>query len=109
MVDITRIITTGDTKVAKVISQENTFVQVIDNGNTTKVTKLVSGEDTIVKKVVVGRPIRRIKAAEGTFESLSGLDTSNKTNGSVLVYDGDREVFVATLLLENQIVNGGSY
>ena len=73
------------------------------------VTKIVARDRTVVKKVVVGRPIRRVNEKEGSIDLLQGVDTSGKTDGSVLVYNGTSENFEATLTLEKQIVNGGLY
>lgn len=75
----------------------------------TKVTKVTTRDQTLVKKVVVGRPIRRVKSGLGSIDTLQGIDTSAKTDGSVLVYNEGRSVFEATLNIEKQNVNGGLY
>lgn len=64
---------------------------------------------TKVKRVVVGKPIRRIDPTQGSIDTIGGVDTSGKENGSVLVYNSSSEKFEATRTLENQDVNGGQY
>jgi hypothetical protein len=78
------------------------------NGNLTRV-KLVAADTTKVKKVVIGRPVRRVTASSGTLGSLDDVDTSGKTDGSVLVYNDLTQKFEATLTLEEQFINGGHY
>jgi len=75
----------------------------------TKVTKVTSRDQTMVKKVVLGRPIRRVQAGQGSIDGLQGVNTTGKTDGSVLVYSESSNVFEATLTLDKQIVNGGLY
>lgn len=82
---------------------------VIVRTGTTQVTKIAPGNNTIVKKVTVGRPVRRVAQATGTLDGLNNVDTSGKVNGSVLVYNSSSETWVATLDLEEQNINGGSY
>jgi hypothetical protein len=86
---------------------------LITAGNTTIVKRVVLGQPaenaTIVKKVVVGRPVRRIQEQSLDFEQVKGLDFTGKTNGSVLVYNSSTELWEATLDLEEQNINGGSY
>jgi len=64
---------------------------------------------TKVKRVVVGKPIRRINTTTGSIDTLGGVDTSGKENGSILVYNSTSEKFEATKNLEEQDVNGGQY
>lgn len=64
---------------------------------------------TVVKKVVVGKPIRRINPVSGNINTINGVDTTGKVNGSVLVYNSTSGNFEANTLLENQEVNGGQY
>jgi hypothetical protein len=45
----------------------------------------------------------------GTLQSLSDVDTSGVVDGSVLVYNTTEEKFLATTLLENQIIDGGKF
>jgi len=64
---------------------------------------------TQVKKVVVGKPVRRINTASANIDNLTGVDTSGKVNGSVLVYNSTSGNFEALLTLQEQEVNGGQY
>ena len=57
----------------------------------------------------VGRPIKNIQTASGDINNLIGINTSNKENGSVLVYNDDTQNFEATKNLENQFINGGNF
>lgn len=70
---------------------------------------VTTGNTTIVKKVVLGRPVRRVQEQRLDFEEIRGLDLTGKTNGSVLVYNSSTELWEATLDLEEQNINGGSY
>jgi hypothetical protein len=84
-------------------------VRVGVTGVTTKSVEVV-GNHTHVKKVVIGTPVRRI-SSDATIRINSAIDVAldTLTTGSVLVYDLDREKWVATLDLEDQNINGGSY
>lgn len=66
---------------------------------------------TVVKKIVVGRPIRRVSGSGGSanIDSIIGVDTSGKTNGSLLVYNSSSTLWEANNNLEEQIINGGQY
>jgi len=64
---------------------------------------------TQVKKVTVGTPVRRVNSESGSIDRIDGVDTSGKTDGSVLVYNTSSENFEATTILEKQIINGGQY
>lgn len=70
---------------------------------------VTSGNTTIVKKVTVGRPVRRVSAASTDINDLDGIDTSGKVNGSVLVYNSTTGKWTATLDLQDQNINGGTY
>lgn len=43
------------------------------------------------------------------ISDLIDVDTSAKTDGSLLIYDEQQEKFVASTLLEKQVVNGGHF
>jgi frataxin-like iron-binding protein CyaY len=43
------------------------------------------------------------------LSDLSDVDLSQKTDGSVLVYDQNNEKWAATKILEKQIINGGNF
>jgi len=64
---------------------------------------------TKVKKVTVGKPVKRIDPARTDIDNVIGVDTSGKTDGSVLVYNTSSDNFEATLTLDKQLVNGGQY
>lgn len=70
---------------------------------------VTAGNTTIVKRIVVGRPVRRIVEDTGNINQLKGIDTTSKVNGSVLVYNASNDLWEATLDLEEQNINGGSY
>lgn len=70
---------------------------------------VTTGNTTIVKKVVLGRPVRRVQEQRLDIEEIRGFDLTGKTNGSVLVYNSSTELWEATLDLEEQNINGGSY
>lgn len=64
---------------------------------------------TQVKKVVVGKPIRRINTQTTTIDNISGIDTSGKVDGSLLIYNSSSGNFEASTTLEEQEINGGQY
>ena len=72
--------------------------------------KLVSGK-TIVKKITVGVPIRAVKAfnVETTVGQLNDVVSAGGKfrNGYVLVFDSDRQQWVAQLNLTRQLIDGG--
>ena len=49
------------------------------------------------------------QSAAADINTLSGVDTSSKVNGSVLVYNSTSEVFETTTELTEQTINGGQY
>lgn len=67
------------------------------------------GNTTLIKRIVVGTPVRRVNEATSNINQLTGIDTSGKVNGSVLVYNASNSLWEATLDLEQQNVNGGSF
>ena len=71
--------------------------------------KVSPGNTTIVKKITVGTPVRKVTEATGNLNQLAGVDTSARVNGSVLVYNATTTLWEATLDLEQQNVNGGSF
>jgi len=77
--------------------------------NTTVVKKVtISDNVTLVKKVVVGRPIRRVNSSV-SIDNIFGVDTSGKTDGSLLIYNTSSSLWEASKDLEEQIINGGQY
>lgn len=81
----------------------------VNTTGVTRVSKIVAGNNTIVKKIVVGRPVRRVTGGAFSIEGLADTDTSGLVDGSVLVYNATTGKWVATLNLEQQNINGGSY
>jgi hypothetical protein len=77
-------------------------------GTTTK-TVAVTGSNTQVKQVVVGTPVRRVTGGSFNLSGLPDVDVTNITQGSVLVYETSTNKWTATLDLEEQNINGGSY
>ena len=67
------------------------------------------GNTTIVKRIVIGTPVRRVSEAALNINNLDGISTSNRVNGSVLVYNSANSLWESTLNLEQQNINGGSY
>ena len=70
---------------------------------------VTAGNTTIVKRIVVGKPVRRIVEAGSNINNLIGVNATSRVNGSVLVYNASSELWEATLDLEEQNINGGSY
>jgi hypothetical protein len=66
---------------------------------------------TVVKKVVVGTPVKRVnqQTLVAEMDNIGNVNTSSKTDGSVLVYNASSEEWESTLTLEKQNVNGGQY
>ena len=67
------------------------------------------GEVTKVAVVKVGRPVRRVRPVNTTLSQLADIDITSLTEGSVLVYKQNTGKWNATLDLEDQNLNGGSY
>lgn len=78
-------------------------------GNTTKIKRVIADNQTIVKSIVVGTPVRRVTAGAFIIDDVGGVDTTGATNGSLLIYDSTTGLWTASLDLENQNINGGSY
>lgn len=65
---------------------------------------------TKVASVRVGRPIKKVAPdAQRHIDQLAGVDLTNATDGSVLVYNSSSENFEATKRLEKQFINGGNF
>jgi len=78
--------------------------------NNTLVKRVETKDNVIVKRVLVGKPVRRINQSSGAnVNTIEGIDTTGAVEGSILIYNATREVFEATLQLEEQNVNGGQY
>lgn len=78
--------------------------------NNTLVKRVETKDNVIVKRVIVGKPVRRIsQASDATIDTIQGIDATGAVDGSILIYNSSREVFEASLQLEEQNVNGGQY
>ena len=71
--------------------------------------KVTPGNTTIIKKIIIGTPLKRVSEAALNINNLDGINTSNRVNGSVLVYNSTNSLWESTLNLEQQNINGGSY
>lgn len=71
--------------------------------------KVTPGNTTIIKKIIIGTPVKRVSEAALNINNLDGINTSNRVNGSVLVYNSTNSLWESTLNLEQQNINGGSY
>lgn len=84
---------------------------VVVTSGTTRATVVAPGEVTRVARVTVGRPVRRVVETAGpnSISSLNDVNITGLTNGAVLVYSSSTEQWTATVDLEEQNINGGSY
>jgi len=69
----------------------------------------VAGTTTQVKKVVVGTPVRRVTSGAFDINNLGGVNTAGAVNGSLLIFNSTSAKWEASLDLEEQNINGGSY
>lgn len=83
-------------------------IRVGVSGTTIK-SVAVAGSTTQVKRVVVGTPVKRVSAVGNTIETLNDVDISQRTNGSILIYNTTTGKWTASTDLEEQNINGGSY
>lgn len=67
------------------------------------------GNNTKIKRVIVGTPVRRVTAGAFVIDDVGGVDTTGATDGSILIYNSTTGLWTASLDLENQNINGGSY
>lgn len=77
-------------------------------------TKIVTGNNTTVKKVSVGSPVRivrRLASSEVNINTLNGVDTSTKVDGSLLVYDANSGLWKNREEIDNNNIqlNGGNF
>lgn len=75
----------------------------------TRVKKVASDNSTIVKKVTVGTPVRRVSSGAFDIDAIGGIVTAGAENGSVLVYDGENDQWVAQKTLEDTNITGGQF
>jgi hypothetical protein len=85
------------------------YSTTVSSGASTQATVVSSGSTTQVKKVVVGTPVRRVTSGAISVDNLSGINTNGAVNGSLLIYNTSNENWEASLNLEDQNINGGSY
>jgi hypothetical protein len=53
--------------------------------------------------------VNQSKLVSRTLNDLSDVDTSAKTDGSLLIYDESQGKFLASTLLDKQQINGGNF
>lgn len=74
-----------------------------------KAKKVITDNNLIVKKVVVGTPVRRVSSGAFNVDNIGGIVTAGAETGSVLVYDGETDRWVAQKTLENTNITGGQF
>lgn len=83
---------------------------LVSTGNTTlKDIVVTTGNSTLVKEIKIGKPVRRIVQATTNINRLDGVNTVDRTDGSLLIYNSNTELWEASVKLEDQDINGGSY
>jgi len=70
---------------------------------------VVVGSTTQVKRVVVGTPVKRVTSGGFNINTISGVDTTGATEGSLLIYSTATSKWMASKDLQEQNINGGSY
>lgn len=72
---------------------------------------VVVGTNTINVKVNKRSAVlvNQSKLVSRSLDDLTDVDTSNKTDGSLLIYDESQGKFVASTILEKQTLNGGNF
>lgn len=99
-----------DVSLEDLVTSSNTIVGDVQTGEHTNIDVISGGDLTRVKKIIVGTPVRRVNpGSAGSINTLSGVDTSGATDGSVLVYHDSSGNWEAQLLLNKQTINGGHY
>ena len=83
-------------------------IQVGISGTTVK-TVAAAGSTTQVKQVIVGTPVKNVTSGAFSLNNLGGVATAGAANGSLLIFNSSNSKFEASLDLENQNINGGSY
>ena len=64
---------------------------------------------TQIRKITIGRPISKVNPFLSNIDFITGIDTSTKQDGSVLVYNDVTNLWEATTLLNEQNIDGGTY
>jgi len=85
------------------------MVRVVTSGTTRVQSVVAPGPTTQVKKVLVGTPVKRVTSGAFNINTLGGVNTAGAVQGSLLIYNADTLKFEASLNLEEQNINGGSY
>lgn len=70
---------------------------------------VVVGSITQVKRVVVGTPVKRVTSGGLNVNTITGIDTTGATDGSLLIYSTATSTWMASKDLQEQNINGGSY
>ena len=81
----------------------------VSTGRGKTVTEVKISGKTKVHSVKVGRPVKPVNPFTGSIDTLGGVNTTAKEDGSVLVYNSDTQNFEATKTLEKQFINGGNF
>lgn len=71
-------------------------------------------KQTTIKKITVGTPVRivrRLPASDININTINGVDTSTRIDGSVLVYDASSGLWKNKENLDNNNIqlNGGNF
>jgi hypothetical protein len=67
-----------------------------------RINVTVKPKKTVMVNQSGGIPVRKLS-------DLIDVDTSEKIDGSLLIYDEEQKKFIASTLLEKQTVNGGHF
>lgn len=97
------VYTTSETAVAKCQSTSSTDSSVIVTDSGEKIVTTIESPPT----VIVTGPI--ISAGTSTLSSATDVDTSQATDGSVLVYNSYNMMWKATRTLNKQEVDSGEF
>lgn len=86
----------------------------ITTGQSSVSRTAVTGSQTTVKKVTVGSPVkivRRLAASDVNINTINGVDTSTRIDGSLLVYDASSGLWKNKEDLDNNNIqfNGGNF
>jgi hypothetical protein len=88
---------------------ETQYDTIIVDGSQDTILVETSGEVTVITEAAQGPPGPIGQTGIGILSNLLDVDSTNKTNGSVLVYSTQDQKWVATTQLENQNVESGHY
>ena len=88
---------------------ETQYDTIIVDGSQDTILIETSGEVTVITEAQQGPTGPRGLSGIENISAANDVDSSNKTNGSVLVYSTQSQKWVATTQLENQNVESGHY